>query len=297
MTPEELAARYVLTWETAQGLWTAMASDPWEFGKSVGKSVLDWDTWTDDPARALGHLVPDAVAAVFTAGSSAAVTRGGSALGALGRHADDFADGLVDAGRLADGLDDLHDLTKLDDLHDLARLDDLSDTYRSHLFDDSSPFSIRNLIGDEFADAEFYRQRIEAGNEFNRVSHDRFPLNEITLDNGKRVDSLDPGEAIISRKHTDLNLVREETAFRYIDEAVNKYSPGEIIRDTPANRAQLEAAGLERLIGKPLDGELMLEVPPHTSIPESILRYAHEKGIEIVDPTGRNYSLEWSARQ
>jgi hypothetical protein len=32
---------------------------------------LDWDTWADDPARAIGHLVPDAVAAVATAGTGA----------------------------------------------------------------------------------------------------------------------------------------------------------------------------------------------------------------------------------
>ena len=39
-------------------------SDPVEFGKELGKGLLDWDTWADDPARALGHLVPDAIAAV-----------------------------------------------------------------------------------------------------------------------------------------------------------------------------------------------------------------------------------------
>jgi hypothetical protein len=39
----------------------------------LGKAVLDWDTWRDNPARAAGHLVPDAVAAVASGGTAAGV--------------------------------------------------------------------------------------------------------------------------------------------------------------------------------------------------------------------------------
>ena len=47
----------------------ALQDDPVDFGKELGKGLLDWDTWADDPARALGHLAPDAIAAAVTAGS------------------------------------------------------------------------------------------------------------------------------------------------------------------------------------------------------------------------------------
>jgi hypothetical protein len=43
-----------------------------EHPKEFGKAVLDWDTWSKDPARALGHLVPDLVLAVATAGTGEA---------------------------------------------------------------------------------------------------------------------------------------------------------------------------------------------------------------------------------
>jgi uncharacterized protein YukE len=56
-------------------------------------AVTDWDTWTSNPARAVGHLLPDAVAAVTTAG--AATTMRGAALEARGRKA-------IDAARAAD---------------------------------------------------------------------------------------------------------------------------------------------------------------------------------------------------
>jgi hypothetical protein len=43
-----------------------------EHPKEFGKAVLDWDTWAHDPARALGHLVPDLLLAVATAGTGEA---------------------------------------------------------------------------------------------------------------------------------------------------------------------------------------------------------------------------------
>ena len=62
-------------------MWNALKADPLGFGKEVGKAVLDWDTWADDPARALGHLVPDAIVAVATGG---APTSAASALKSAG---------------------------------------------------------------------------------------------------------------------------------------------------------------------------------------------------------------------
>jgi hypothetical protein len=54
-----------------------------EHPKEFGKAVLDWDTWAHDPARALGHLVPDLVLALATAGTGeAGVAAGRAAKGA-----------------------------------------------------------------------------------------------------------------------------------------------------------------------------------------------------------------------
>lgn len=116
LTPEELAKTYELDWETAVGMWEALRDDPVEFGKNLGKGLLDWDTWADDPARAIGHLVPDAIAAVATGGTGAVATRG--AKGGL-----DALDALADLGKL----DNLADLGRLDELGALGRLDELGD--------------------------------------------------------------------------------------------------------------------------------------------------------------------------
>lgn len=118
LTPEELAKKYQLSFETVAGMWEALQEDPLEFGVNLGKALLDWDTWADDPARALGHLVPDAVAAVLTGGAGAAATRGTK--GGL-----DALDALSDISRLSH-VDDLADLGRLDELGDLGRLDDLN---------------------------------------------------------------------------------------------------------------------------------------------------------------------------
>ncbi|HYH72796.1 MAG TPA: TNT domain-containing protein [Nocardioides sp.] len=115
ITPEELMKKYELSaenaWDMAQGIYTGLTTDPIGFGRELGKSLLDWDTWADDPARAIGHLVPDALAAVATAGAGALATRG--AKGGM-----DVLDGLSDLSRL----DDLADLRHLDDFDDLSSL-------------------------------------------------------------------------------------------------------------------------------------------------------------------------------
>ncbi len=69
----------------------------------TAKALLDWDTWVSDPARAMGHLAPDLVIALFTAGAGTVAARGTRAahldeLAALNR-ADDL-DELADAARL-----------------------------------------------------------------------------------------------------------------------------------------------------------------------------------------------------
>lgn len=55
------------------GLWASL-QDPQQFAKDL----LDWDTWANDPARAAGHLVPDALLGLLTAGTGTAASRGAS---------------------------------------------------------------------------------------------------------------------------------------------------------------------------------------------------------------------------
>jgi len=126
LTPEEMAVKYRLKVETVGDMLNALAEDPVAFGENLGKALLDWDTWADDPARALGHLVPDAVAAVFTAGAGTAATRGA-------KGAADVADAAGDLASAGNRLDDLSDLGHLDDAGGLSRLDDASDLGRVEL--------------------------------------------------------------------------------------------------------------------------------------------------------------------
>ena len=162
LTPEELMKTYELSaenaWDMAKGIYTGLTTDPIGFGKELGKSLLDWDTWADDPARALGHLVPDAVIAIATAGTGALATRG--AKGGI-----DAIDALGDLNKL-DNLADLGKLKNLDDLGDLRRLDNLPDGLRN-LIDkpvgDLSPGEIERLTEARNA------IRIEPGTPMQRV--------------------------------------------------------------------------------------------------------------------------------
>ena len=141
LTPEELMKKYELSaesaWDMATGIYTGLTTDPIGFGKELGKSLLDWDTWADDPARAIGHLVPDAIVAVATGGSGAIATRGGK-----------FA---------MDALDSLSDLSRfrhLDDLSDFGGLRRLDDGAPRGLFELDHPGSRRDL-GDQLSEPSF----------------------------------------------------------------------------------------------------------------------------------------------
>ena len=137
LTPEELLAKYELSLDQARDMFDALQEDPVEFGKALGKGLLDWDTWADDPARALGHLVPDAIAAVVTAGTAGAATRG---LGAI----DDVGDGMRALDRLGD-MSDLRRLDDLDELGDLGRLGRLDDGPPSSMFEYDGRDGFRSL--------------------------------------------------------------------------------------------------------------------------------------------------------
>jgi hypothetical protein len=68
--------------------------------KELGKAILDWDTWAEDPARALGHLVPDLVLAIATAGTGEAGVAAGRAVKGA-ESAEELTRGVRAAARVA----------------------------------------------------------------------------------------------------------------------------------------------------------------------------------------------------
>lgn len=119
------------------------------------------------------------------------------------------------------------------------------------------------------------------GNKFNKDNHSRYPANEVHLTNGKLLDSYKPGEEIVSRKYTQLSEIQPKTARSYLDEIVNKYEPDTIIRSDK----------YPQLDGKPLEGEMVLEVPvQNTPIPAEIIEHARDLDITIRDINGNVYT-------
>jgi hypothetical protein len=111
--------------------------------------------------------------------------------------------------------------------------------------------------------------------------------NEIILDNNKRLDSYLPRQEIVSRKHTQLADIREDTALGYLRELDRKYSPEQTIKDTPHNRGQLPDQTGRKIRGYPI-----LEVPPQRSpVPRAVLEEADRLGITIRDTDGKVYEL------
>jgi hypothetical protein len=77
------------------GLWASL-NDP----KQFAKDLVDWDTWADEPARAAGHLVPDALLALLTAGAGTVASRGATTASRVtGDITEDSADLAARAAR------------------------------------------------------------------------------------------------------------------------------------------------------------------------------------------------------
>lgn len=120
------------------------------------------------------------------------------------------------------------------------------------------------------------------GNAFNKKAelNDWYPYNEVTLSNGKRVDSYVPpkngksGE-IISRKATNLEEIELSTFESYLKELKSKYPVNELI-NAPKYGDELK--------GKKLEGKHILEIPESNQVFDDIEKYiqiAKDKGIEI----------------
>lgn len=98
-----------------------------------------------------------------------------------------------------------------------------------------------------------------------------------------KVDYYDPvRREIISFKDSQLARVKPKTAIRYLQELARKYRPGRKIADVPSTDRSL--------VGKELEGRMILEVPVQKSpVPQAILDAAKELEIQIRDTDGRVY--------
>jgi len=129
---------------------------------------------------------------------------------------------------------------------------------------------------------------VEEGNDFNKARRPSYTENEVYVrrpdGEGYRVlDSYNPREEIVSRKHTQLGDVKEQTAIDNLRELSNKYPPGTEIADVPSTSPGLK--------GRELEGKMFLEVPVQTKpIPKSVLEEANRLRIRIRDVDGRIYN-------
>lgn len=226
LTPEELMKKYELSLESAvdmaQGIYAGLTTDPIGFGKELGKSLLDWDTWADDPARAIGHLVPDAIAAVATGGAGAIATRGG-------KFAMDGLDALGDMGKLRrlDNLGDLGDLRHLDDLGDGRIYSMMDDVPHRTAF---SPDQLGSSRVDDILDTHGV-SRNELNDLINKPAGDLTASERATL-NAVRDDFPAPDADTVMQKVIDQPYIDPDTgdlkwggADNYL---LDQYAPNEV---------------------------------------------------------------------
>jgi len=120
------------------------------------------------------------------------------------------------------------------------------------------------------------------GNEFNKKAwkENWYRYNEVTLENGKRLDSYTPPMngvegKIVSRKATNLEEIGLSTFENYLKEMKSKYSSGTTIRSNKYSQ----------LDGKKLEGNLYLEIPESNKSFNQIEDYkkiAKKYDIEII---------------
>ena len=157
--------------------------------------------------------------------------------------------------------------------------------------------------------------RIIEGKIFNIENVHRYQLNEIhvtqvgarTGNDGvalpkqskyNRVDSISIyNNQVVERKHSQISEISLSTWKQYVDQLANKYKPGDesiVIADTPSNREKFESVGLDpnELIGKPLEGIMILEIPEQNSPPPpEYLAYAAKRHVHIWDTRHDEWKL------
>lgn len=211
LTPEELAMKNQLKLEQAQALLEALEDDPVGFGKNVGKAILDWDNWADDPANALGRLIPDVVATVASGGAGASVR---ALRGLEGLHDISLLARPMHGLRSLGGMD-LHGLTglsKLDDASLASRIDALSPADQARLLrrgEDMSPGTMSDVFGPHKFDADYSRTDVAESWAGDHTSHAAVPHEGPLMNVHARGDAgsgmywTDPAEGLAMRSEGD----------------------------------------------------------------------------------------------
>jgi hypothetical protein len=113
-----------------------------------------------------------------------------------------------------------------------------------------------------------------------------YRVSSVILDRDRKFDAFLPERAMVTRKFSQLGLVKPEIAIGYLAETVAQFTPGDLIVDTPYNRTNFRS-----LVGTKLRGEIRLEAPVQEApIPAEVLDAADQLGVVIVDETGRVYN-------
>lgn len=199
------------------------------------------------------------------------------------------AEELANLNRLARNGENIRLFTRDGTLLDDAA--DLTNPANFHPDRFLSPAELQRWSGNR----EFMR-RLIAGNRFNAFLNPRYAYSEVPLTTGSqrpfRLDSYTPGEAIVSRKLTQLSQIQPATARGYIDEFASKYPAGTRIADTPSTRDL-------GIAGDRLSGDMILELPPQIGpVPDEVIEYAWSQRppISIVDINGVDYTAAWRER-
>ncbi len=131
-----------------------------------------------------------------------------------------------------------------------------------------------------------FEEKTMRGNDFDTAQRGVYRGEQVRLENGKILDGYEPGKEIVSRKSTQLAEIPENFREQYVTEIFEKYSRGNVIADSPSAQAKFP-----ELIGKPLAGEYVLEVPYQTSpVPPELASWARELGVTIRDAHGTVYN-------
>lgn len=127
----------------------------------------------------------------------------------------------------------------------------------------------------------------QRGRNFDKAHTFDYPHREVQLvkppgaKGNPRLDGYDPGDVIVSRKHTQLAAVQEETAVKYLRQLRDKYPQGRPIAQVPSSGP---------LAGTQLRGRQILEVPiQNEPVPRRVVQEANNLGIIIRDVNGKEY--------
>jgi hypothetical protein len=257
----------------------------------TGKGLLAWDRWKEDPARAAGNVVFNAVSVIYGPKVVGATLKGvgagikGATTGAEAAAATESAIAGTEAAAEIEQLKAAQLADQAAQARGKLGISPTGDVSLDPWKPEPRPEPGRIPELDQARTAEDLRldkqENLMRGNDFDSASGGRYPASQVWLENGKRLDGYDPGKEIVTHKSTQL-AAQEDAAAKAVHEALDKYDPGNVIADTPRNR-QL----YPDLVGKPLRGELILEVPVQQQpVSPEFGAWAKRLGVTIRDEDG-----------